>query len=153
MGGLRAAQLAVNLNADNGIALFTDGSSYYKDETGGWAWVAIDCYGGQETGSGAVAETTNNRMEMQAWIEGLISLAEALGPCQVLVYCDSEIVGRGFTGAYARKKNLDLWDDLQEAADLHEYVEWVWVKGHLDSFYNDVADQLAGEARRTLYEQ
>jgi ribonuclease HI len=142
----------VNLNADKGIALFTDGSSYYEDETGGWAWVAIDCYEGLETGSGAASGTTNNRMEMQAWIEGLNAMAESLGPCQVLVYCDSEIVGRGFSGVYARKKNTDLWELLQEAADQHEYVEWVWVKGHKDSLYNDMADELAGRARRTLYE-
>lgn len=142
----------MNLNKNKGIALFTDGSSYYKDETGGWAWVAIDCYEGLETGSGAVSGTTNNRMEMQAWIEGLNSLAESLGPCHVLVYCDSELVGRGFSGVYARKKNRDLWEPLLEAANRHEYVEWVWVKGHRNSLYNDMADKLAGEARRALYD-
>lgn len=142
----------MNLNKDNGIALFTDGSSYYKDETGGWAWVAIDCHKGLETGSGAVSGTTNNRMEMQAWIEGLTFLWEALGSCQLLVYCDSEIVGRGFTGVYERKKNKDLWKELLEAAERHDYVEWVWVKGHQDSLYNNMADRLAGEARKSLYE-
>lgn len=142
----------MNLNPDKGIALFTDGSSHSKDRTGGWAWVAIDCYEGLESGSGAVSGTTNNRMEMQAWIEGLGALSEAFGPCHVLVYCDSEIVGRGYTGVYARKKkNADLWDELLAAADLHEYVEWVWVKGHSDSVYNNMADELAGKARRTLY--
>lgn len=142
----------MKLNKDKGIALFTDGSSYYKDGSGGWAWVAIDCYEGLETGSGAVSGTTNNRMEMQAWIEGLGALLQALGPCQVLVYCDSEVVGRGFEGIYARKKNSDLWEQLLEAAAQHEYVEWVWVKGHKDSFYNNMADKLAGEARRKIYE-
>lgn len=138
----------MDLNKDRGIALFTDGSSYYKDKSGGWAWVAIDCHGGEAHDAGYVASTTNNRMEMQAWIEGLNVLYQELGPCEVLVYCDSETVGRGFSGIYSRKANADLWEQLLAAADLHTYVEWVWVKGHKDSRYNDLADKLAGEARR-----
>lgn len=142
----------MDLNPDKGLALFTDGSAYYKDGTGGWAWVAIDCYDGLETGSGYETDTSNNRMEMQAWVEGLNAIHEALGPCEVLVYCDSEVVGRGFTGKYACRSNGDIWVKLFAAAQLHEYVEWVWVKGHLDSLYNDMADKLAGKARRKNYD-
>lgn len=137
------------LDPKKGIALFTDGSSYYKDGSGGWAWVAIDCFGGEETGSGYVADTTNNRMEMQAWIEGLNHLVETLGPCDVLLYSDSEYVGYGaMDRTRARKKNRDLWDEIDEAIDQHQFVEFVWVKGHHESHYNQLVDELAGNARR-----
>lgn len=140
--------VSVDLNPASGIALFTDGSSWNQDGSGGWAWVAIDAFTGLATGSGAVSDTTNNRMEMQAWIEGLNALYDALGACDVLVYCDSQIVGRGFTGEYKRKQNLDLWEELDVAAEKHEDIEWIWVKGHSDSLYNDLADKLASKARK-----
>lgn len=136
------------LDPASGIGLFTDGSAWTKDGSGGWAWVAFDAFDNEESDSGFVADTTNNRMEMQAWVEGLNTLYERYGSCVILVYCDSQIVGRGYTGEYRRKTNFDIWIDLQAAADLHEYVEWVWVKGHNGNFYNSKADDLAGKARR-----
>jgi ribonuclease HI len=138
----------LNLDPSSGIGLFTDGSAWAKDRSGGWAWVAIDAFEGEEHDSGYVSDTSSNRMEMQAWIEGLNAVYNALGPCIVLVYCDSQVVGRGYTGVYARKSNVDLWEALQTAADLHEYVEWQWIKGHAESKYNELADKLAGKARR-----
>lgn len=138
----------MKLDVSKGVALFTDGSAWDQDGSGGWAWVAIDAFTGVVSDSGKVSETTNNRMEMQAWVEGLNTLAEDYGPCVVLVYCDSQIVGRGFTGEYKRKANLDLWSELDEAVERHEYIEWVWVKGHGDSYYNDMADKLASKARK-----
>ena len=138
------------LDPKRGIALFTDGSSSIKDESGGWAWVAIDCFGGEEIGSGYVAGTTNNRMELTAWIEGLTYLSESLGPCDVLVYSDSQYVGFGaMDRTRKRNKSRDLWKLLDEAVDVHDYVEFVWVKGHAESHYNHLVDELAGNARRT----
>lgn len=137
------------LKPDKGIALFTDGSSYYKDGSGGWAWVAIDCFGGEEIGSGYVPDTTNNRMEMQAWVEGLNRLVDTLGPCDVLVYSDSQYTGYGaMDPTRARKKNRDLWKEIDEAIDQHRSVEFVWVKGHHESHYNHLVDELAGNARK-----
>lgn len=139
----------MGLDTKEGVALFTDGSAWDKDGSGGWAWVAIDVEDGEESGCGYVADTTNNRMEMQAWIEGLNSLYDKYGPCDILVYCDSQLVGRGFTGEYLCKSNLDLWKEISESAKKHRYVEWVWIKGHNGNKYNNKADKLAGIARRT----
>jgi ribonuclease HI len=137
------------LSPDKGIALFSDGSCNYKDGSGGWAWCAIDCFGGEEVSSGYASDTTNNRMEMLAWSEGLNYLVETLGPCDVLVYSDSQYVGYGaMDRTRARKKNGDLWTEIDEAIDLHRSVEFVWVKGHHESRYNKLVDELAGNARR-----
>lgn len=143
----------MRLNVTSGVALFTDGSCWDQDGLGGWAWIALDAFEGEESDSGSASETTNNRMEMQAWIEGLNHIYIEHGPCIILVYCDSQLVGRGFTGQYRRKANTDLWEELQIAADQHEHVEWIWVKGHSDSKYNNEADKLAGEARRKIIEE
>ena len=142
------------LNPKRGIALFTDGSSSTRDKSGGWAWVAIDCFGGEEVGTGFVSGTTNNRMELMAWIEGLEHLSRTLGPVDVLVYSDSQYVGFGaMDRTRKRNKSRDLWKLLDEAIDDHEYVEFVWVKGHAESYYNHLVDQLAGNARRSGLEQ
>lgn len=138
------------LNPSKGIALFTDGSSYTKDKSGGWAWCAIDCFGAEEIGTGAVGDTTNNRMEMQAWFEGLNYLSENYGACEVLVYSDSEYVGFGAMNIRRqRKRNRDLWWKIDDAIDQHTMVEFVHVKGHGDSHYNCLVDELAGNARKS----
>lgn len=137
------------LSKGKGIALFTDGSASSIDRSGGWAFVAIDHFGNEEVGSGYVSDTTVNRMEQQAWIEGLDYIAETLGPCDVLVYSDSQYVVLGAKDKRRKRKvNLDLWDELDEAMDQHTYVECKWVRGHSVSYYNQLADELAGQARK-----
>jgi len=139
----------VKLNPCKGLALFTDGSAYHKDRSGGWAWVAIDVYGAEEFASGYVADTTNNRMEMQAWIMGLTHLWDTYGSCSVLLYCDSQYVTYGaMDRSRSRKHNQDLWEEIDVLVDFHDYVEGIWVRGHDESHYNHLADELAGNARR-----
>lgn len=134
------------------ISLFTDGSAWAKDKSGGWAWLAVDCEDGYAEGSGSASNTTNNRMEMQAWIEGLTALAVALGPCEVLVWSDSEYVGLGVKNQQRlRHANSDLWISLDAAVAQHEYVEFVHVKGHSKErghALNARVDKMAGNARR-----
>ncbi len=88
-------------------------------------------------------------MEMQAWIEGLNWVFKELGPCDVLVYSDSEYLVLGVADPLrARKANRDLWFDLDVAIEQHSYVEPIWVKGHHESHYNRLVDELAGQARK-----
>lgn len=137
------------LDPSEGIALFTDGSAWTGDRIGGWAWIAIDAFDGEDAGYGFASDTTNNRMELQAWVEGLTDVFKACSSCEVLVYSDSEYVGLGaMNRSRARKTNQDLWAEVDKAVDLHPLVEFVHVKGHGDSYYNDLVDQLAGEARK-----
>lgn len=139
----------MNLDPTNGLALFTDGSAWTGDRSGGWAWVAIDVGGGEEFDFGWDSNATNNRMEMTAWIEGLNAIYKEFGPSTILVYSDSEYVGLGVTDrTRSRKNNVDLWIALDYAFDQHGYVEFVHIRGHGDSYYNDMVDQLAGEARQ-----
>lgn len=131
------------------MALFTDGSAWSHDGSGGWAWIAIDCFGNEAQHAGGEGGTTNNRMEMLAWIEGLNAIFDVHEACEVLVYSDSEYVGLGaMDRTRKRGKNKDLWIRIDHAIDHHEYVEFVHVRGHNGHCYNERVDKLAGQARR-----
>jgi ribonuclease HI len=105
--------------------------------------------------SGSDPETTNNRMELMAAIQGLAALKRS-GP--VVLTTDSQYVRQGITGwianwkkngwkTAAKKpvKNRDLWEELDRLAALHE-VEWHWVKGHSGHAENELVDQAANDA-------
>ena len=139
------------------VTLITDGSCLGNPGPGGWA--AVLRYGERARElSGADPETTNNRMEMTAVLEGLSALSE---PCRVTIEIDSEYVKKGVTewmAGWKRRdwktvskqpvKNQDLWRKLDEAAARHE-VKWRWVKGHADHADNNRCDELAREAAIT----
>ena len=58
------------------ITLYTDGACSGNPGVGGWAAVLIYKQHKKEI-SGAEAETTNNRMELRAIIEGLKAIKDA----------------------------------------------------------------------------
>ena len=106
---------------------------------------------------GGAANTTNNRMELLAAIEGLAALKES---CQVELTTDSQYVLKGVnewmvgwkrngwkTAAKKPVKNVDLWQRLDAATERHE-IEWHWVKGHAGHDLNERADVLAREGSK-----
>ena len=67
------------------IIIYTDGACSYNPGPGGWGVVLK--YGEYEKElSGFTEETTNNRMEIFAAIQGLRALKE---PCSITLYSDS----------------------------------------------------------------
>jgi ribonuclease HI len=139
------------------ITIHTDGACLGNPGPGGWAAVLSN---GEVTRElhGGEPDTTNNRMEMTAAIEGLSALKE---PCQVDLTTDSEYLRLGITRwiknwvrngwrTAARKpvKNADLWQQLQQLVEIHQ-VKWFWVKGHTGHPENERCDALASlEAER-----
>ncbi len=136
------------------VTLYTDGACQGNPGPGGWG-VLMQCDGQEKELSGGVPETTNNRMELMAVIEGLAALQK---PCDVDVYSDSKYVVRGMTewlGNWQKNqwksaskkpvKNVDLWKKLAALA-MHHRVTWHWVKGHADCVENERADGLARAA-------
>jgi len=131
------------------VQLYTDGACRGNPGRGGWG--AILVYGKYERElSGGEPETTNNRMELTAAIEGLKALKE---PCRVTLYSDSKylidayeegwVYGWEKSGWRAGKvKNPDLWEKLLKLTRTHE-VSFVWVKGHNGHDYNERCDKLA----------
>lgn len=130
------------------VQIYTDGACRGNPGRGGWA--AILVYGAHERElSGGERETTNNRMELTAVIEGLSALKY---PCKVTVYSDSKYVVEAFaqnwiaawkaSGWKKGLKNPDLWQKLYPLTEIHD-VTFVWVKGHDGHIYNERCDKLA----------
>lgn len=135
------------------IILYTDGACSGNPGNGGWG--AILMYGAvSKEISGGCKDTTNNKMELIAVIEGLKRLKE---PCRVKVYSDSAYVVNAFlqdwiSGWYRRGwrnvKNTDLWHELISLTQVHS-VTFHKVKGHSDNEYNNRCDELArGEIKK-----
>ncbi|MFL3655099.1 MAG: ribonuclease HI [Halioglobus sp.] len=133
------------------VEIFTDGACRGNPGPGGWG--ALLRYGDVERELyGGAADTTNNRMELQAAIEALKVLSQR---CSVDLTTDSVYVKNGITTwldgwkkkgwkTAARKpvKNVDLWQALDEENQRHD-VRWHWVKGHSGHVENERADLLA----------
>lgn len=133
------------------VEIYTDGACSGNPGPGGWG-VLLRWRGTEKELLGGDPETTNNRMEMQAVIEGLKSLKRR---SKVAIYTDSQYVQRGMTEWLAGWKakgfkvkgggfrpNHDLWIELDEISQKHD-VQWNWVKGHAGHVENERADELA----------
>lgn len=141
------------------VTIYTDGGCIGNPGPGGYGVVLL--FGGhrRELADG-FQETTNNRMELLACIEGLKALKER---CQVTLYSDSKYVVDGISKGWARRwqqnhwirnkktgdraVNPDLWQQLLELTNLHD-VTMNWVKGHAGNPENEACDRLANAAAR-----
>lgn len=134
------------------VILYTDGACSGNPGLGGYAGILM--YGeAKREYNGAEIQTTNNRMEVLAVIEGLKRLKY---PCIVEVYSDSAYTVNAFTNGwiYGWKKNgwkkadnkavsnQDLWEELYALTRTHE-VTFHKVAGHADNEYNNRCDELA----------
>lgn len=142
------------------VELHTDGACSGNPGPGGWAYILKHGATGKErAASGAEPETTNNRMELRAVIEGLAVLKR---PTTVDLYSDSKYVLDGLrswihdwkkrgwrTASKAPVKNRDLWEVLDDLQQLHE-IRFHWIRGHSEHPENERCDRMAVEAREAL---
>lgn len=140
------------------VDIYTDGACTGNPGNGGYCAILIykDI---EKTVSGTEKNTTNNRMELLAVINGLKALKEA---CSVNLYSDSQYVVDAFnkgwiydwqlkgwkTAGKSDVKNIDLWKDLLSLTKKHT-VKFIKVKGHSDNEYNNKCDKIA----RSEYEK
>ena len=134
------------------VEIYTDGACSGNPGVGGWC--AILMYNGHsKTISGYNKDTTNNRMEVFAAIQGLSALKE---DCNVLLYSDSAYLVNAMNNGWLKQwqendwkladnkpvKNLDLWHALISKIKKHN-VTFIKVKGHSDNEFNNKCDEVA----------
>ena len=139
---------------DEKVEIYTDGACSGNPGPGGWG-VILRYKDREKELAGFSLETTNNRMELQAAIEGLKSLKRSM---HVDLFTDSQYLRDGITKWLFQwkkngwrlannkpVKNQDLWEDLHALVQDH-HINWHWVKGHAGHPENERADALARQA-------
>jgi ribonuclease HI len=132
------------------IRIFTDGACIGNPGPGGWAVLILEGEERQRFG-GHEPNTTNNRMELTAAIEGLKHVPANV-PVEIIT--DSEYLSKGIsewlhrwkqdrwkTGRGKPVKNQDLWQELDRLA--YGRVQWRWIRGHSRHVENETVDALA----------
>ena len=139
------------------VEIFTDGACRGNPGPGGWA--AFLRYGEHEKlVKGAEMETTNNRMELMAAIQGLKALNR---PSQVSLTTDSQYVRQGITqwiNGWKKRNwikkgggsvsNADLWQRVDKQS---QQLDIIWLNGKntkIDGDELEEAAKMAGEASR-----
>ena len=133
---------------------WTDGSASPNPGPGGYA--VLEIVDGQATPVvlGREKDTTNIRMEGIAMIAAINHAGDE--SCEI--HSDSEFwinvltkwaptwQANGWKKKTGSIKNLDLVQELYELYSAHD-VKLVWVRGHVGTEYNELADEWANRAR------
>ncbi|AWL29424.1 DNA polymerase III subunit epsilon [Acinetobacter defluvii] len=128
------------------ITLYVDGACKGNPGLGGWGAYVITATEEHKLCGGEL-ETTNNRMELSAAIQGIAFCPK---DAKLVLWTDSNYVKRGITEwieNWKKKnwkdvKNPDLWKQLDATCKGRD-IEWNWIKGHAGHAGNEMADQLA----------
>ena len=134
--------------------IYTDGACSGNPGPGGWGALLHHADGSIWELGGRAAETTNNRMELQAAIAALEFLQERSQADPVILHTDSEYVKKGITQWVRGWKqkgwktsqgkpvlNRDLWEKLDRLNS--SQVEWRYVRGHSGNWGNERCDEIA----------
>lgn len=141
------------------VIIFTDGACSGNPGPGGWGAVLVSPLGKVRELGGASPKTTNNKMELTAALEALLSLAKvkSLSTNKIRLYTDSKYVIQGITEwihGWRRRgwknqqgadvANRELWEQLEQAVkDGGFEVEWLYVPGHAGIAGNERCDEIA----------
>ena len=132
--------------------IYTDGACSGNPGPGGWAAVILENNKVKDMMFGNEKNTTNNKMELIAPIKAIQKFKKK---SEISIFTDSTYVKDGITvwikkwekngwKTASRKpvKNKDLWKKLKNLSSKHS-IKWIWVKGHAQNKYNNLADELA----------
>lgn len=162
------------------ITLYTDGSAWLEDMSGGWAWWVSDGL----WNAGFVTPATNNQMEMRAVQEGLAAVAWLEEPVRVVsdsAYVVNCFLQKWYEGWRRRSRmshrtgevtwrnsqdkkvaNQAQWEEFLTLVENYPApITWTHCRGHGRGgpedapylFGNDKVDKLAGQARKAGIER
>jgi ribonuclease HI len=134
----------------NTVIVYTDGACSGNPGVGAWAYRIEWPDDSVEEAAGAEPMTTNNREELKAVREALRAVRQRIGndpDWRIVVRTDSMGVINWLSGTWKRKKNLDLYPQIDPLVDRR--VEFEHVRGHSGDPGNERVDSLAvGEVQR-----
>lgn len=136
-------------NKDSSISIYTDGSCIGNPGPGGYCAIILD--DGMPVGriTGKELDTTNNRMEMMAILQGLRWLNKNSVHDRVKIYSDSNLIVSTVNKGWKKKANTDLWEKIdQELLTLN--INFIWVKAHANNKWNNECDKYAQQEARSL---
>jgi ribonuclease HI len=150
---------SINVN-NSGAIIFTDGACIGNPGPGGWAFVLKTSKGHIIEQGGAASATTNNRMELNAIIQALVTLdARGEETKSIAINTDSQYAINGITkwvrnwkikdwvnGGGEEVKNRDLWEKLDEIVSKikkNSKMSWQYVRGHVGIAGNERCDEIA----------
>ncbi len=120
------------------IEIYTDGAYNPILRQGGWGAVVLKD-NQKHVFSGMVKDTTSNRMEIAAALEGILHTPQDV---EVVVYTDSQYLLGCMTRNWRRRKNLDLLDQLDKAVSERK-VQWEWMSGKAKNLLHEEAHNQA----------
>ena len=147
---------AVAMGEDPQTGMFTDGGCVPNPGPGGWGAVYVADGEILSESHGHDPDTTNNRMELMALIEGAKMIPEGT---TLTVYSDSNLAVRTInewaTGWEARGwkrktgpvENVDLVRRAYTVYRKRPELELKWIKAHVGYTWNEYADGLANRWR------
>lgn len=144
------------------VRIYTDGACSGNPGPGGWAMV-FNTDDGCKTDSGYEVETTNNRMELQAFLKAIEKISKDKSKKQnsYEIFSDSAYVVNGINYGWIYNwkmngwktktkdniKNRDLWEQIESYITAFKVdninVVVIKVKGHAGNTFNELVDKLA----------
>lgn len=95
---------------------------------------------------------TNNTAELCAIILSMRSFKAPVD--KITIYSDSMYIIGTITKNWQRRKNKKLWNEFDKSYEnlskLCNDISFVWVKGHGDNKFNNIADKLAVQASQSI---
>jgi ribonuclease HI len=141
----------------NILHVWCDGACSGNPGIGGYAAAAFRSDNMVEYSSGYSEYTTNNRMELNGFIQALkIALSYTESEISTItIHTDSKYVENAINCKWINKwakkefskvKNQELWKEVYLVISKCTFINVEWVKGHSGVFENDLVDRLATEA-------
>lgn len=138
------------------ILIYADGAcrgNQNQTNVGAYAY-SLSCGDKKKSFAEAVANTTNNKMELMSVISALKALKPAAYTAKIIIYSDSQYVVSGYNqwmvGWIAKNwngvKNPDLWQELLAESRKFSNLTIVKVPGHADCEGNNQVDLLCNAA-------
>lgn len=138
--------------------IYTDGSCSVNSGKGGWGLVIVENGKIVREECGSAIDTTNNRMELTAFLKAMQIMEESDEPDTYTIFTDSAYIANCFKDKWYQTwmsngwrtanrmavKNADLWKAILSIHKNSKHsIRIVHVKGHADNTFNIRADALA----------